>query len=67
MDTTFNEQFDMLADELLLKKKFNKGDLTKMVSDGRFYKYYYYKEKPLIIDIGFNFVERNSGVLKFKK
>jgi len=65
-DTAFNEQFDLSPAELRLNNKLSKGNLTKVTSDGRFYKYYYYQEKPLIIDIGFNFIERNTTVLKFK-
>jgi len=41
--------------------------VTKVRSDGRYYKFYFGNEQPVTIDIGFNFIERNSANLVSKK
>lgn len=57
------------TDHLFLKKfkfSFFSNLISKIQSDGQFYQFTYKNGSQKTYDIGFNFIERNASVLKFK-
>ncbi len=39
--------------------------ISKITSDGRYYKFYYKAKPPVTVDLGFNFVDNNPGEISF--
>jgi hypothetical protein len=49
------------------KKRKHKYEIEKIDSDGRFFKFYFKGEKPIIYDLGYDFIKRNFDENNFKK
>jgi len=49
------------------KKRKHQYEIEKIDSDGRFFKFYFKGEKPIIYDLGYDFIKRNFDENNFKK
>jgi len=49
------------------KKRKHKYEIKKIDSDGRFFKFYFKGEKPIVYDLGYDFIKRNFEENDLKK